>query len=257
MQWTRLDNENGYCRLSIEAPWSEIADDYRDIAAQYAKVPIPGFRAGKTPQTVIERRFRKEISADLSARIAQRLGREALQEAGAEALRPFQAFEIECDKGKPFRAQVRFLPMPETRLPDLAGLLTSDDGTDPRDRISHRLLEIAPFEVPWELVREELRRDGLGESDPGSEGWTAAADRIRLMLILKKIARQEGIEVDEMDVSKRIGEKAEEFGTTKGALQKELEEGGGMARLRDMLLAESTLGYLVEINRQQTQQKGG
>jgi FKBP-type peptidyl-prolyl cis-trans isomerase (trigger factor) len=246
MQWTRLDNENGYCRLSIEAPWSEIADDYHDIVAQYTKGPIPGFRAGKTPQTVIEQRFRKEISADLSARVAQRFGREALQEADAEALGPLQAFEIECDKGRPFRAQVRFLPMPEIRLPDLAGLLTSNDGTDPRDRISHRLLELVPFDVPGELVRAELRRDGLGESDPGSEVWTAAANRIRLMVILKKIARQEGIEVDESDVETRIKEKASEFGTTVEELRSQLEKGGGRERLRNMLVAERTLEYLLE-----------
>jgi FKBP-type peptidyl-prolyl cis-trans isomerase (trigger factor) len=246
MQWTRLDNENGYCRLSIEAPWSEIADDYHDIVAQYTKGPIPGFRAGKTPQTVIEQRFRKEISADLSARVAQRFGREALQEAGAEALGPLQAFEIECDKGRPFRAQVRFLPMPEIRLPDLAGLLTSNDGTDPRDRISHRLLELVPFDVPGELVRAELRRDGLGESDPGSEVWTATANRIRLMVILKKIARQEGIEVDESDVETRIKEKASEFGTTVEELRSQLEKGGGRERLRNMLVAERTLEYLLE-----------
>jgi FKBP-type peptidyl-prolyl cis-trans isomerase (trigger factor) len=257
MQWTHMDNENGYCRLRIEAPWSEIADDYRDIVAQYTKVPIPGFRAGKTPQTVIEQRFRKEISADLSARVAQRFGREAVRETGIEAVGPLEAFEIECGTGKPFRAKLRYLPMPQFRLPDLADLKTDDDGTAARDRISRRLLELLPFDVPGELVRQELDLDSLGESDPGSEVWTAAADRIRLMVILKKIARQEGITVDETDVNKRIAEKAEEFGTTKEALQKELEEGGGMARLRDMLLAESTLGYLVEINRQQTQQKGG
>jgi FKBP-type peptidyl-prolyl cis-trans isomerase (trigger factor) len=246
MQWTRLDNENGYCRLSIEAPWSEISDDYHDIVAQYAKAPIPGFRAGKTPQTVIEKRFRKEISVDLSARVAQRFGREALQEAGAEALGPLQAFEIECDKGRPFRAKVRYLPMPQFELPDLAGLLTSDDGTDPRDRISLMLLERLPFEVPGELVREELRRDSLGESDPGSEVWAAAADRIRLMLILKKIARQEGIEVDESNVETRIKEKASEFGTTVEELRSQLEKGGGRERLRNMLVAERTFEYLLE-----------
>ena len=75
------------------------------------------------------------------------------------------------------------------------------------------------------------------------------AQRIRLMLILRKIARQEGITVDETDVSERISEKAGEFRTTKEALKKELEEGVAMARLKDMLLAESTLEYLTEIRR--------
>jgi FKBP-type peptidyl-prolyl cis-trans isomerase (trigger factor) len=70
------------------------------------------------------------------------------------------------------------------------------------------------------------------------------------MLILKQVARQEGIEVDERDVQKRIAEKAEEFGTTMKALQMELEGGDGMGRLREMLLAEITLEYLMEINEQ-------
>jgi FKBP-type peptidyl-prolyl cis-trans isomerase (trigger factor) len=257
MNVTDLGDENGYHRLSIEAPWSEITADYQEIVARYAKVRLPGFRPGKVPRAVIEQRFQKEIIADLSPLITERLGREAVREAGIEALGPLEAVDIECGTAKPFRAKLRYLPMPQFRLPDLADLKTDDDGTAARDRISHRLLELVPFEVPGELVRQELDLDGLAESTADSDAWTAAAERIRLMVILKRIARQEGIEVDETDVSKRIGEKAEEFGTTKGALQKELEEGGGMARLRDMLLAESTLGYLVEINRQQAQQKGG
>ena len=69
------------------------------------------------------------------------------------------------------------------------------------------------------------------------------------MLILKKIAQQEGIEVDDTDIDNRIAEKAEEFKTTKKSLQAELEKGGGLQRLRDMLLAESTLEYLMERNR--------
>jgi FKBP-type peptidyl-prolyl cis-trans isomerase (trigger factor) len=66
------------------------------------------------------------------------------------------------------------------------------------------------------------------------------------MLILKQIARQEGIEVDETDVNKRIAEKAKEFETTANALLKELKKGDGLQRLRDMLIAESTLEYLIE-----------
>ena len=248
MKWehAKSENKNGYHRLNVEAEWSELSDDYDSIVAEYSKVPVLGFRPGKAPRNIIEKRFQKEIIEELSRRAARRIGLEAVQEAGIEVLGPVEAEEIECDKGKPFRAQVRFLPMPEIRLPDLAGLLTSDDGTDARDRISHRLLDLVPFEVPGELVREELCRDGLGESDPGSEVWTAAADRIRLMLILKQIAHQEGIEVDESDVETRIKEKASEFGTTVEELRSQLEKRGGRERLRNMLVAERTFEYLLE-----------
>jgi hypothetical protein len=66
-------------------------------------------------------------------------------------------------------------------------------------------------------------------------------------VILKRITRQEGIEVDERDVQQRIAERAKEFGTTEKDLQAEFEKGGGMSRLEGMLSAESTLTYLLDL----------
>jgi FKBP-type peptidyl-prolyl cis-trans isomerase (trigger factor) len=138
--------------------------------------------------------------------------------------------------------------MPKIDLPDISQLGTNDDCNDPRDRISLRLLDLVSFEVPDGLVKDELALNDIDSGEPGSAEWKAASDQIKLMLILKQIARQEGLEVDEADVNNRIAEKAGEFGTTKKSLQEELEQGGGMQRLSDMLIAESTLEYLVEKN---------
>ena len=246
MKWARLHNVNGYCRLAVEAEWNELAADHADIVTEFARVPLPGFRPGKVPRNVIEKRFLREILDDLAQRAAQRLGREAVREAGIEALGPVEAANIECERDKPVHFQVRFYPMPEIVLPEL-GSITIDSGDgDARDQISVRLLDLVPFEVPDEVVRDELALDGIDGGAPGSEEWKSASDRIRLMLILKRIARQEGIEVDETDVKRRIAEKAAEFGTTVKALHAELVQGDGMQRLKDMLLAESTLDYLLE-----------
>ena len=248
MKITPLDDNSGdgYYRLKVEADWSELAVDYDDIVAGYAKVRVPGFRPGKATRSVIEKRFQKEITEDLSHRAAQRLGSEAVREAGIEALGPVEAEEIECVKSQVFRAKLRFHPMPKFNLPDISCLKIDEASHDPRDQLSLRLLELVSFDVPDRLVKDELALDGVGDSPPDSAEWKAAKDRIKLMLILKKIARQEGIEVDTTDVNDRISEKAKEFGTTKKSLQAELEKGGGRERLRDMLIAESTLEYLME-----------
>jgi FKBP-type peptidyl-prolyl cis-trans isomerase (trigger factor) len=198
------------------------------------------------PGKIIESRFQKEIIADLSQRAAQRIGREAVREAGIEALGHVEAEDIECVKGQIFRARLRFHPMPNIDLPDINNLKIDDTDVDPRDQISLRLLELVSADVPERLVKEELDRDGIGDAAPESAQWKAVSDRIKLMLILKQVARQEGIEVDETDVNKRIAEKATEFETTANALRKELEKGDGLQRLRDMLIAESTLAYLME-----------
>lgn len=245
MRWEQIDSEDGYHPMRVEAAWEEIAADYDDIVSAYAKVRVPGFRPGKVPRSMIEQRLQKQILDDLSHRAAQRLSREALLDAGVKPMGPIEIGDIECGKGKPFRFIARFWPIPEIELPDLESLAIGDDVSDPRDVISRRLLELMNFAVPDELVRAEL---GADENDRGKESiaWKAATDRVRLMLILKTIAAKEGIEVSEADVEQRIKEKAIEFGSTHDALRSELEKGGGRQRLKDMLLAESTMDYLVE-----------
>jgi len=249
MRWENCNSNNGYHRINVEAEWSELSDDYDRIVAEYAKARVPGFRPGKVPRKIIENRFQKEIFDDLSQRAAQRIGGEALREVGIEALGNVEAEEIECSKGRVFKAMLRFHLLPEINLPDINSLNIDDGGIDPRDQISLRLLEFVSFDIPEKLVKDELALDGLGDAEPGSPECKAAGERIKLMLILKKIARQEGIEIDDADVKDRIAKKAKEFGTTIKSLRQELEKGGGIQRLRDMLIAESTLEYLMGKNR--------
>ena len=247
MRSTIIDGEKGYHRIQVEAEWEEIAADYEDIASEYAKMRVPGFRPGKVPRSVIESRFQRQILNDFSQRVARRLVREAIHKTGEESLGPIEIGDIECGKGKPFQFTVQFWPMPAIELPDLSALSMPNDSTEPRDQISRRLLNLVSFDVPNELVRAELGAE-KGESDKESADWKAATDRVTLMLILKRIAMKEGIEVTEADVEQRIHEKAIEFGSTPDVLRNEIEKGGARHRLKDMLLAESTLDYLVERN---------
>ena len=246
MKIKQLDDDGGRKVLQVAADWAELATDYEDIVSECARVRIPGFRPGKVPRSVIEQRLQKQILDDLSNRAVQRLGREALRETGGESLGPIEIADIEGGKGRPFQFTVRFWPMPEIDLPDLGSLYIREDGSDPRDMISHRLLEMVSFTVPDELVRAELESDGSSIVTHEDAEWKAATDRVRLMLILKKIAGKEGIEVTEADVERRIKDKAAEFGTDPDTLRTELEKGGGRQRLKDMLLAESTLEYITE-----------
>ncbi len=245
MKITPLNDDNGCRRLAVEADWSAIAADYDDIIAAYSRVQIPGFRSGKAPRSVIGQRLQKQVLEDLSRQAAQRLGREAVRESGTEPIGPIEISGIKCAKGTTFCFTARFWPMPEIEVPDLGSLTVGDESPDTRDQISHRLLQLISFDVPAEAVQAELG-DDVSAADSSSAAWKEARDRVRLILILKKIARQEGIEVDEADVERRIEEKAAEFGADPATLKAELGKGGGQQRLKDMLLAESTLNFLIE-----------
>jgi FKBP-type peptidyl-prolyl cis-trans isomerase (trigger factor) len=251
MEIVNMGEKNGRVTLSVIAPWEEVSSDYNDIVEEYSRARVPGFRAGKAPRHVVEKRFQREIMGELSRRHGWRLGREAVNQAKAEPMGPVEIADIECVKDKPFKFTVRFYPMPEIELPEMESFSIGDVSTDPRDMISKRLLEQGSFEVPDELIRAEIGSNVSNGANAQSPEWKAAADRVRLMLILKRIARQEGIEVDEVDVERRIEEKAVEFGTTPDILRKEFEQAGGTQRLKDMLLAESTLEFLTEKSREQ------
>jgi len=246
MDIVTLGHNDGRRTLSVTVPWDEVAADYDDIVEMYSKVRIAGFRAGKAPRPVVEKRFRREIADEFSHRCGWRLGSEAVSREGADPMGPIEIADIDCGKGKPFRFVAGFTPVPEFELPDPGLFAPGDESADPRDRISTRLLEQVHFEIPDEMIRMELG-SGTGDAlEPESPEWKCAAQRVRLMLILKKIARREGIDVDEADVETRIAEKAVEFGTTTSALKAELEQTGGTRRLKEMLLAESTLDFLIE-----------
>lgn len=246
MEIIETDEKNGRITLTITAPWEQVSSDYNDIVEEHSEVRVPGFRRGKVPRHVVEKRFQREIIDEFSRRCGRRLGREALRQADEEPMGPIEITDIECRKGKPFQFIARFSPMPEIALPDLSSFPIRDDGSDPRDMISHRLLEQVSFEVPDEMVRAELGSVVIGDIDRQGMEWKAAADRVKLLLILKRIARQKGIEVDEADVERRIAEKAVEFGAHPDTLKAEFEKGNGRQRLKDMLLAESTLNFLIE-----------
>ncbi len=133
MKWEKYNNNDGYYRMNVEADWSELSDDYDSIVAEYAKIPVVGFRPGKVPRNITEQRFQKEIIEDLSRRAGQRIGREAVREDGIEVLGPMEAEEIECAKGQVFRARLRFHLMPKIDLPDINNLKNDNGDVDPRD----------------------------------------------------------------------------------------------------------------------------
>jgi FKBP-type peptidyl-prolyl cis-trans isomerase (trigger factor) len=247
MKWEYLENDKNYHYLKVEADWSELAVDYNDLVREYMKLPVSGFRKGKVPRKVIEKQFHDNIIEDLSKRVTQRFGLETIQLSSIKVLGAVGADEVECEKEKAFSARLIFQPMPEFEVPNLKNLLNDSD-SNPLDQISFKLLDLVQFEIHDNLIVDELARIGIDSCQPNGDEWNAASDRIRLTLILKQIAQQEGITVDDIDVDKKITEKAAEFSVTENALKTEMVQDGSINILKDMLLAESTLDYLVELN---------
>ena len=106
-------------KLQIELPPDEVAKEWDAIANSFARfAKIPGYRPGKAPRAVIDKRFRKEIQDELTKKLVSKSYHEAVER---EQLRVASLTNIEDvqfgeDKSMRFRATV--VTAPDFELPD-------------------------------------------------------------------------------------------------------------------------------------------
>src|SRR5215467_4414817 len=106
-------------KLQIELPADEVTKEWDAIANSFARfAKIPGYRPGKAPRAVIDKRFRKEIQDELTKKLVSKSYHEAVEQ---EQLRVASLTNIEDvqfgeDKSMRFRATV--VTAPEFELPD-------------------------------------------------------------------------------------------------------------------------------------------
>src|SRR5437870_3666801 len=106
-------------KLQIELSPEEVAKEWDAIANSFARfAKIPGYRPGKAPRSVIDRRFRKEIQDEVTKKLDSKSYRDAVEQ---EQLRVASLTNIEDvqfgeDKSMRFRATVVIVP--EFEMPD-------------------------------------------------------------------------------------------------------------------------------------------
>ena len=100
--------------IEVEADAEVVSKSFRNIVKRYQKLArIPGFRAGKVPESLVRSRFAKEIRQEvLEGLVAERF-RGAID---AQQLRPIsepQVTELQLFDGQPLRFKASFEVMPE------------------------------------------------------------------------------------------------------------------------------------------------
>ena len=240
-----LDNEYKK-ELLITIPWVMIQTDYTSLLAQYSKLQIKGFRPGKSPIGLIESSFARQIKDDLVASVSTRICRKALKEKNMTAGTPIEISDSILQKNEYLQFKAGFIEMPIFELPDYANLdLQAENKSGKLDEISLKLLDNTNISLHPCFIENELK---YSEGENSDEIETSNAEaRVKLMLILKKIASQEQIEIDEKDIDDRIKIVAAENDVTPEYLRKFLIENQGYSRFIDSLLAETVFDYIIEI----------
>ena len=116
---TKLENA-GPCRklLHVSAPTDEVMPEYNNVLKAYRQqARIPGFRKGKAPEAVVERRFKKELMEDAKDRLVPQLYREAIEKEKATPIAVVDVHDVEFEKESGLSFQVTLDVAPDFKLP--------------------------------------------------------------------------------------------------------------------------------------------
>ena len=151
---------NCMASLSVQVPAEKQTAARNAILANYTRnAAIPGFRKGKVPRSVIEKRFKDEIDKEVNDQVVNESLREAIQQEKLNVLNVADFKPGETTDGQ-FNFTVKVFLAPEFELPDYKGLII----TVPK-------LEVTDEQIDGVLQKQ---REQMATLKPAAEGKTAA-----------------------------------------------------------------------------------
>src|SRR3954466_3618465 len=105
--------------LRIELPPNEVQKEWDSIAQNYAPYArIPGYRVGKAPKPVIEKKFRKEIQDELTKKLVSKSYHEAIAEKQLRVVSLTDLGDVEFGEDRSMRFRATVVTAPEFELPE-------------------------------------------------------------------------------------------------------------------------------------------
>src|SRR5881397_633080 len=106
-------------KLQIELPPEEVEKEWDAIANSFARfAKIPGYRPGKAPRAVIDKRFRKEIQDELTKKLVSKSYHEAVEHEQLRVALLSNIEDVQFGEDKSMRFRATVITAPEFELPD-------------------------------------------------------------------------------------------------------------------------------------------
>jgi len=100
-------------QIDVEVPAEEVSRAFARVVKQYRRqARIPGFRAGKVPETVIRRKFADGIRQEVLEEILPAQFRAAIEKEGVQPVSQPQVTSLHLVDGEPMRFQAAFEALP-------------------------------------------------------------------------------------------------------------------------------------------------
>ena len=105
--------------LKIELPAEEVSKEWDTIANSFARfAKIPGYRPGKAPRAVVDKRFRKEIQEEVTKKLVSKSYHEAVEQKNLRVASLTNLEDVQFGDDKSMRFQATVVTAPEFKLPE-------------------------------------------------------------------------------------------------------------------------------------------
>src|SRR5262245_23601265 len=101
---------------AVKTTWEKVTSDY----TKYAK--LPGFRQGKAPRGVVEKKFGKEIREEVTKQVLSEACRSAIKERNLRVLQLSEVEDVEWGDDKSLKFKATLVLHPDFELPDYKGI---------------------------------------------------------------------------------------------------------------------------------------
>jgi trigger factor len=117
--------------VEIEIPAEEVSRNFAAVTKRYRKMArIPGFRAGKVPESLIRGRFAEQIRQDVMEAVLPAHFRTAIEQQQFKPVSQPQVTNIEFEEGKPLRFKAAFEVVPDFSIDGYQDVRVEKASTD-------------------------------------------------------------------------------------------------------------------------------
>jgi trigger factor len=143
--------------IEVEAPAADVDKTFRQVIKRYIKLArIPGFRAGKVPESLIKSRFGKEVRQEVLESLVSSRFRQALEEQKINPVSQPQVSELQLFEGQPLRFKATFEVLPEISVDGYDTVsVQRPDSTLTEDEYQAELSNVLDRHATVEPVEEE------------------------------------------------------------------------------------------------------
>ena len=155
----------GACRVALSAtiPAAEVTSEREHVVKEFLRrARIDGFRPGKAPRSVVERRFAAEIKDDLQEHLFRHTWDDVRREAKLRPAGPFEVKKAEWRDDGSFALGGEFDVYPEVTLTPVDGFVPPPFELAPTpEEIDRALGELRERQAAWEPVEGDAVAEGM------------------------------------------------------------------------------------------------